>query len=338
MSLPKLCKGFVPKGPEGAAGNFSAWCRVGPEYISANNTEGQDGMDGINDLMQTEIYGGKALADLVTLEFLAEVLGSVVAAVIILIAGFIVAGWVKRRIVAVGDAHAKFDVTLFHFLGNLARYAVLGFALLFVLNTFGVKTTSIIAAIGAAGLAIGLAMQGALSNVAAGVMIILFRPFNLGDFIEVDGQMGTVKDINLNNTVLASLGNLKVIIPNSEVWGNTITNYSSFPTRRAEWTFGVGYGADLALAERVIRDTIMGDSRSHSDPEPFIQVNELNSSSVDFLVRVWVDAADYFQYQADMKRKVKEALDAAGVDIPFPTRTIVHADQAGIDEEASEAA
>ncbi|UWQ25266.1 mechanosensitive ion channel family protein [Leisingera aquaemixtae] len=295
-------------------------------------------MESFNNLMQTEIYGGKSLSDLVTLEFLAEVLGSVVAAVVILLAGFIVASWVKRRIVALGDTHASFDVTLFHFLGNLARYVILAFAVLFVLNTFGVKTTSIIAAIGAAGLAIGLAMQGALSNVAAGVMIILFRPFKLGDFIEVDGEMGTVKDINLNNTVIASLSNLKVIIPNSEVWGNTITNYSSFDTRRAEWTFGVGYGANLAVAERVIRETIMSDSRSHSDPEPFIQVNELNSSSVDFLVRVWVDAAEYFQYQADMKRKVKEALDAAGVDIPFPTRTIVQAEPGAQENEASQAA
>ncbi|WP_264211327.1 mechanosensitive ion channel family protein [Leisingera thetidis] len=295
-------------------------------------------MESINGLMQTEIYEGRSLSDLVTLEFLAQVLGSVAAAVVILLAGFIAASWVKRRIAALGDTHAKLDVTLFHFLGNLARYTILAFALLFVLNTFGVQTTSIVAAIGAAGLAVGLAMQGALSNVAAGVMLILFRPFKLGDFIEVDGEMGTVKDINLNNTVIASLSNLKVIIPNSEVWGNTITNYSSFDTRRAEWTFGVGYGADLAVAERVIRETVMGDSRSHNAPEPFIQVNALNSSSVDFLVRVWVDASDYFQYQADMKRKVKEALDAAGVDIPFPTRTIVQAEPDAQEDAASKAA
>ncbi|WP_027257468.1 mechanosensitive ion channel family protein [Leisingera aquimarina] len=203
-------------------------------------------MDEINDLMKTEIYGGKSLADLVTLEFLAQALGNVLAATVILLAGFVAARWVKRRIVALGDTHAKLDVTLFHFLGTLARHVILAFAVLFVLNTFGVKTTSIVAAIGAAGLAIGLAMQGALSNVAAGVMIILFRPF--------------------------------------------------------------------------------------------IQVNALNSSSVDFLVRVWVDAAEYFQYQADMKRKAKEALDATGVDIPFPTRTLVHAEPASQEDEASKAA
>ncbi|MFY1709301.1 mechanosensitive ion channel family protein [Tritonibacter scottomollicae] len=280
-------------------------------------------MESLNTLMQTEIYDGKALTDLVTLEFLAQLLGNVLAAAFILIVGFIVASWAKRRVVALSDSHMRLDNTLFHFLGNVVRYIILGFAFLFVLNTFGVQTTSIIAAIGAAGLAIGLAMQGALSNVAAGVMIILFRPFKLGDFIDVNGEMGTVKEISLNNTVIASLSNVKVIIPNAEVWGNTISNYSVYDTRRAEWSFGVGYGANLALAERTIRDTIMADDRSLSDPEPFIQVNNLNDSSVDFLVRVWVNSADYFQYQADMKRKVKEALDGAGVDIPFPTRTLV---------------
>ncbi|AFO88691.1 mechanosensitive ion channel family protein [Phaeobacter inhibens] len=293
-------------------------------------------MDSMNALMETEIYNGKSLADLVTLEFLAQAMGSVLAAIVILLAGFIVASWVKRRIVQIADSHASLDVTLFHFLGNLARYVILAFAVLFVLNTFGVQTTSIIAAIGAAGLAIGLAMQGALSNVAAGIMLILFRPFKLGDFIEVDGEMGTVKEITLNNTVIASLSNLKVIIPNSEVWGNTITNYSEFDTRRAEWNFGVGYGANLATAEQVIRDTIMSDSRSHAEPEPFIQVNNLNSSSVDFLVRVWVDAAEYFQYQADMKRRVKEALDAAGIDIPFPTRTLVQVSSDASQQAAEE--
>lgn len=279
-------------------------------------------MDQLQQLMNTEIYNGSSLADLLTLEFLAQILGSVLAAIVILLIGWAVANWVRRRIQRVGERHAKFDTTLFHFLGNAARYVVLGFSVLFVLNTFGVQTTSIVAAIGAAGLAIGLALQGTLSNVAAGVMIILFRPIKIGDFVEVAGEMGTVKDITLNTTELASLGNVQVIVPNAEIWGNVIENYSVYPTRRAEWTFGVGYGANLKRAEEVIRDTIMSDQRSKSEPAPFIQVNNLNDSSVDFLVRVWVDAESYFQYQADMKRAVKEALDREGVDIPFPTRTL----------------
>jgi len=274
-------------------------------------------------LFNTVIWDGKTISDVLTLEFLASAVGNVMAAVAILVVGFLVGGWARRRLTTLGGKHAHLDITLFNFLGNVARYIIVGFAFLFVLNTFGVQTTSVVAIIGAAGLAIGLALQGTLSNVAAGVMIVFFRPIKIGDFVEVNGQMGTVKEITLNCTELAAVSNVQIIIPNSQVWGNTITNYSAYPTRRAEWSFGVGYGANLKLAEDTIRDTIMADPRAKTDPEPFIQVNNLNASSVDFLVRVWCESADYFAFQADMKRKVKEALDPAGVDIPFPTRTIV---------------
>ncbi len=277
----------------------------------------------MEDLLNTEIVNGTTVADVFTLEFMASVLGSVLAAILILIVGFAIGGWVRKRLVALGGQNPHLDDTLFSFLGNIARYIIVGFAFLFVLNTFGVQTTSVVAVIGAAGLAVGLALQGTLSNVAAGVMIIFFRPIKLGDFVEVNGKMGTVKDITLNYTELASVSNVQIIIPNSEVWGNTIENYSIYKTRRAEWTFGVGYGANLQQAEQIIKETIMADPRAHADPEPFIQVNNLNDSSVDFLVRVWCNSADFFQFQADMKRQVKEALDAGGIDIPFPTRTLV---------------
>lgn len=281
----------------------------------------------MQELLNYEIYGGKTLSDLLTIEFLASIVGNVLAAIAILIIGFMVARWSRKRIASVGQRYAHLDETLFDFLGNIVRYLIIAFAVLFVLNTFGVQTTSVVAMIGAAGLAVGLALQGTLSNVAAGVMIIFFRPIKIGDFCEINGKTGTVKAINLNFTELASVGNFQIIIPNSEVWGNTIENYSVYDNRRAEWTFGVGYGANLKQAEDIIRKTIMDDPRSLNDPEPFIQVNTLNSSSVDFLVRVWCDRKDYFQYQADMKRHVKEALDAGGVDIPFPTRTIVQVPQ-----------
>ncbi len=279
-------------------------------------------MDSINEVLNTDIYNGTSLSDVFTLDFLASMLGNVVAAILLLLVGLFIGRWVKGRITAMSARSARLDDTLFNFLGNIARYVVLIFTTLIVLNTFGVQTTSIIAALGAAGLAVGLALQGTLSNVAAGVMIIVFRPIKLGDFITVAGVSGTVKDITLNTTELASLGNTQIIVPNSEVWGNVIENYSIYKTRRAEWTFGVGYGANLATAERVIRETIMADERSMTDPAPFIQVNALNDSSVDFLVRVWVASGDFFQFQADMKRRVKEALDENGVDIPFPTRTL----------------
>lgn len=279
--------------------------------------------DQIGAIFTMDIYNGKSLADLLTLETMLSLLGNTIAAILILIIGFTIARVISRRITRLGQMHASLDDTLFVFFGNIARYTILAFTTLFVLNTFGVRTTSVVAVIGAAGLAIGLALQGTLSNVAAGVMLILFRPLKNGDFVQVNDVVGTVKEITLNYTEIADIGNVKVVVPNSEVWGNTIKNYSGYQTRRAEWEFGVGYGANLGDAERVIRDTIMSDPRSHNDPEPFIQVNNLNSSSVDFLVRVWCDASVYFQYQADMKRKVKEALDKAGVDIPFPTRTVV---------------
>ena len=280
----------------------------------------------MENMLQTEIWQGKTLADLLTLDFLAGIAGSVLAAIGILLLGWFVSAWLQKRVRALGRAHAHLDDMLFDFLSSIVRYVVLGFTALFVLNTFGVQTTSIIAVIGAAGLAVGLALQGTLSNIAAGVMLILFRPIRTGDFVDVGGTMGTVVTVNLNFTELADISNVQVIIPNSQVWGNVITNYSTNDTRRAEWTFGVGYGVHLADAERIIIDTIMRDPRSKADPAPFIQVNNLGASSVDFLVRVWVDASEYFAYQADMKRAVKEALDAGGIDIPFPTRTIVSVD------------
>lgn len=278
----------------------------------------------LSDILTFEITSGLPLGDLLTTEFLTSVLGSALAAIAILILGFFVAGWARRRIVGLGMKYEALDDTLFIFLGNITRYVILIFSGLFILNTFGIQTTSFVAILGAAGLAIGLALQGTLSNVAAGVMIIVFRPIKLGDFVQIGGEMGTVKSISLNYTELASAANVQVIIPNAQVWGNTITNFSIYPTRRAEWIFGVGYGADLKHAETVIRDTILADPRAKTDPAPFIQVNNLGDFSVDFLVRVWVETGDFFTFQADMKRAVKEALDEAGIDIPFPTQTLIN--------------
>jgi small conductance mechanosensitive channel len=279
----------------------------------------------IDSILRMEIWNGQTLMDLFTFDFLLGTATSLLSAVTILILGWFISAWIQRRISWLGRSNRHLDPMLFDFLSSIARYAVFGFTILIVLNTFGFRTTSLVAVIGAAGLAIGLALQGTLSNIAAGVMLIVFRPIKMGDFVEIAGKMGTVQAISLNNTELSDISNVQVIIPNSQVWGNVITNYSTNKTRRAEWTFGVGYGANLAQAERIIRDTIMADPRSKADPAPFIQVNNLGDFSVDFLVRVWVDAGEFFAYQADMKRKVKEALDAGGVEIPFPTRTIMQA-------------
>ncbi|UWQ18505.1 mechanosensitive ion channel family protein [Jannaschia sp. M317] len=276
----------------------------------------------MNELLSTEIYAGRTLGDFISFDFLAALVGDLLAAVVVLFLGFIIAGWVSRRIRAVAERHKRLDQTLFDFLSNIARYVVIGLSVLIVMSTFGIQTTSLVAVIGAAGLAIGLALQGTLSNVAAGVMLIFFRPIKLGDFVTINGESGTVKSINLNFTELASVGNVQIIIPNSEVWGNTITNFSAYPTRQAEWTFGVGYNADLHLVEKVILDTLMSDPRFLADPAPTVKVTELGASSVDFLARAWVKREDFFGYSKDMNRDVKIALDAAGVEIPFPNRTV----------------
>lgn len=276
----------------------------------------------MNDLLSTEIYDGKSLGDFISLEILVSVFGNILSAILVLFVGFVIAGWVSRRIRRLAERHTRLDDTLFDFLSNIARYVIIGLAFLIVLNTFGIQTTSLVAVIGAAGLAVGLALQGTLSNVAAGVMLIFFRPIKIGDFVEINGESGTVKAINLNFCELASIGNVQIIIPNSEVWGNTITNYSAYDTRQAEWTFGVGYSADLDVVERVIRQTITADPRFLPEPPPTVKVTELGASSVDFMVRAWVPRPDFFGYWKDMNREVKLALDRAGVEIPFPNRTV----------------
>ena len=277
----------------------------------------------MNELLSTEIYAGRTLGDFLSLQFLASVLGDVLAAIVIIVLAFTISGWVSRRIKNLAERHARLDATLFDFLSNIARYAILALAAIVVLNTFGVQTTSLVAVIGAAGLAIGLALQGTLSNVAAGVMLIFFRPIKLGDFVMINDQMGTVRSINLNFTEMASVGNFQIIIPNSEVWGNTIINYTAYDMRQAEWTFGVGYDADLTLAAQVIRDTITADPRFVAEPEPTVVVDSLGDSAVNFLVRAWVPRPDFFGYWKDMNREVKIALDGAGISIPFPHRTVI---------------
>lgn len=281
-------------------------------------------MEYLDQIMGYQIVEGTTVGDVFSVDFFVNVAGQLVLASVILIVGFFLAGFFRRRIVRLAEKSRHFDVTMGSFLANLVRYGVLALTVIFVLQNFGFQTASLIALLGAAGLAIGLALQGVLSGVASGVMLVIFRPIKVGDFVSVNGVMGTVKDISIFTTEMATLDNVQIIMPNTEVWSNTITNYSVYDKRRAEWTFGVSYGSNLATAEQIIRDTIMSDPRSMTDPEPFIQVNNLGDFSVDFLVRVWVPAADFFQYQADMKRRVKEALDAGGVEIPFPTRTVIN--------------
>ncbi len=247
---------------------------------------------------------------------------SVVGAIALLIVGRIVAGWVRSRMTQ-GLAKANTDPTLIPFFASLAYYIVLGVVLIAVLGLFGIETTSLIAVFGAAGLAVGLALQGTLSNFAAGVMLLIFRPFKVGDFVEVAGQAGTVAEITIFNTLLNTGDNVRVMIPNSGVFGDTIKNYSFNDTRRIDLVMGIGYGDDIGRAIEIIERVVKGDSRTLSDPAPTVAVHELADSSVNLVVRPWCAKADYWALRWDLTRALKEQLEAGGCNIPFP-QTDVH--------------
>jgi len=187
-----------------------------------------------------------------------------------------------------------------------------------VVGMVGLEVTSFIAIIGAAGLAIGLALQGTLQNFAGGVIILLLKPFKVGDFIDGAGHSGTVKEIQIFNTFMKTGDNKTIIIPNGQLANSSVTNYSTEPTRRVDWTFGIGYGDNTSEARTVLLDLIKADSRIKSDPEPFIAVSELADSSVNFVVRVWVDSADFWGVFFEMNEKVYNTFSEKGLNIPYP--------------------
>jgi small conductance mechanosensitive channel len=186
----------------------------------------------------------------------------------------------------------------------------------------GVKTTSFVAVLGAAGLALGFALQGSLSNFAGGVMILLFKPFKVGDIIEAQGHRGKVDEIRIFNTIIKTLDNKTIIIPNGEVSGNSIINYTAEPTRRVDMTFGIGYDDDIGKVKSVLKRVIDSDERILEDPAPMIVVSEHGGSSVNFAVRPWVKTEDYWGVYFDMHEKVKLAFDEEGISIPYPQRDI----------------
>lgn len=275
-----------------------------------------------NDLETMQNAIQEAAAEILTLVtgYGLEVLG----AIVILIAGWIVSGWAKGAVSRTLGRFDKFDATLRGFFSSIVRYAILTFTVVAVLGQFGIQTASIIAALGAIGLAIGLALQGTLSNVAAGVMLLVFRPFKVGDYIDAGGKAGTVKDLNLFTTDLATPDNVHIVVPNGQIWGNAVTNYSYHPTRRVDFLIGIGYGAKIDTAIDALRGVIDADGRCHADPAPMVVVGNLGESSVDLIVRVWCAAGDYWALKFDLTKAFKEKLDAEGIEIPFPQRTVHH--------------
>jgi small conductance mechanosensitive channel len=241
------------------------------------------------------------------------------------IAIFFIGRWVAkllRKLIERLMVKGNVDQTLVSFTGNLAYVALLAFVIIAALGQLGVQTTSFIAVLGAAGLAIGLALQGSLSNFAAGFLMIIFRPFQVGDFIEGAGTAGTVEEIQIFTTQLKTPDNKTIIIPNSSLTADNIVNWSVKGTRRVDLTMGIGYEDDIDKARQIMADIMAADDRILKDPAPQISVAELADSSVNFTVRPWAAAGDYWDLYFDLTEKFKKAFDAQGVSIPFPQRDV----------------
>lgn len=249
----------------------------------------------------------------------------VLGALVVLIVGMWLAGFVESRLTKLFAKSDRIDNTVSAFLASLGKYAVFIFTGIALLDQFGVETTSLVALLGAAGLAIGLALQGTLSNLAAGVMLLIFRPFKIGDFIDVGGEAGTVEAISLFTTRLDTPDNVRITIPNGSVWGNPITNYSFHDTRRVQVVVGIGYDDNIDDAMKVISDIVAADGRCLDTPEPVVAVTELGDSSVNVMLRVWCASGDYWQLSWDLLKLIKEAYDDKGINIPYPIRTIYNA-------------
>ena len=245
----------------------------------------------------------------------------IIGAILILILGRIAAG-IGRRIARNALKKSKTDPAIVSFVGTLIYILILTFAVLATLAKFGIQTASFVAILGAAGFAIGFALQGSLANFAAGVLILVLRPFRVGDFIMGAGEAGSVKEIGLFMTVLATPDNVKIMVPNGKLFGDVIKNVSAFDTRRVDMVIGIGYTSDIQKAWDVLDGLIKDDKRILSDPAPKIAVAELADSSVNFVVRPWVKKSDYWGVKFDLTRKIKEAFDENGIEIPFPQQVV----------------
>ncbi len=244
---------------------------------------------------------------------------NVLAAIAILIAGLWITGWMAEAVRRLSRRSARIDNTLAAFFASIVRYTLMAFVVVAVLDRFGVQTTQIIAVLGAAALAIGLSLQGALSNVAAGVMLILFRPYRLGDFVELAGKRGVVSDVNIFVTEMSTPDNVKVVLPNGQCWGAPILNFTANGTRMLEMTFNVAYDADLDTALALLLKTARADARVMAEPAANVHVNALGDYSVALLLRAWCQASDYLPLRLDTTKAVKEAFDRADIAFPLPT-------------------
>ena len=247
---------------------------------------------------------------------------NILGAVVILIVGYIIAGWAAKKVKKSALNSGKFDDTIAPVMGKVVKITILIITFLVVLGQFGVQTASIIAVLGAAGLAIGLALQGMLSNVAAGMMLLILRPIKVGDAVDIGGTSGVVDEIGLFVTDMHTFDNIGVVMPNSLVWGTEIKNMSKFDTRRVDMVIGIDYSDDMDKAIKLIKEVLDADERVLSEPEPLIAVSELADSSVNIKVRPWTESGNVWPLRYDLTKRIKEVFDENDISFPFPQRDV----------------
>jgi len=243
--------------------------------------------------------------------------------VLILVAGFLIAGLAKKFLRRALAKLPKFDDTLEGFFASLLKYFIIIVAVMMALSKFGVQTASLIAVFGAASLAIGLALQDTLKSLAAGVMILIFRPFKVGDYVEAAGLAGSVREVTLFTTEMATPDNVKIILANADIWGQPVLNYSANRTRRVDLVVGIAYDDDIGKAKKAVEAVLKKDARVLGEPAPVILVEALSASSVDLVIRAWVNRADFMDTKSDLQKAIKENFAKKGITIPFPTQTMV---------------
>ncbi len=252
-----------------------------------------------------------------------------VKALVVLVVGWTLAGFVGSFVRRQVNKHKRIDKTLGNFAATIATWAIRIMVLLAVLNLFGIEATSVVAVLGAATLAVGLALQGTLADLAAGIMLVIFRPYRLGQYVDISGTSGTVTEIALFFTELTTPQNVQIIVPNGQAWGSIITNYSAHDTRRLDLVFGIDYSDSADTAMRIILDNARADERVMSEPEPWARVTNLGDSAVDITARLWTATDDFWNVKFELTKAIKEDFDAQGISIPFPHQVNVAPKQAG---------
>ena len=243
-------------------------------------------------------------------------------AIVILVVGWMVANWVQRKIKKKGDSSERLDDTLTRLFAKVAKILILVVVALAVLNRFGVQTASLVAVMGALGLAIGLAWQGVLADFAAGIMILVMRPFKVGDAVEVDGVTGKVEEVGLVVTKINTFNNVAITLPNSNVWGNNITNRSTNNIHRVDMVIGFGYDDDIDLAIRTVKEILDESELVLEDPAPQVAVSELGGSSVNIVVRPWTEKDNYWALKFGLTKRIKERFDEVGLNFPYPSHDV----------------